>query len=259
MSDSVPMVEPLAHSARDGALEQSYRDHAGNVLRDATLFARAAAALSPKWYGPFVAAVERAAAYHDLGKLDELFQEVLRHNRKNKHGFNHVEAGTAHLLHLKQFEAAFTAYAHHLGLPSFPREKAKFANGQNLVFRDTGELEGLEQTAWQRTDEHLESYLQQHHRLFVPVSPVTNPHFSGLVRRLALSCLVDADHSDTARHYRNERDVPAPDLRAAERLARLDECVAGLSAKNSPANAREQQRLKLRRDVYRACREREIK
>ena len=26
----------------------------------------------------------------------ELFQEVLRHNRKNKHGFNHVEAGTVH-------------------------------------------------------------------------------------------------------------------------------------------------------------------
>jgi len=259
VSEYVGTLEPLAHSARDGAPEQSYRDHAGNVLRDATGFARAAAALSPKWSGSFVIAVERAAAYHDLGKLDELFQEVLRHNRKNKHGFNHVEAGTAHLLHLKQFEAAFTAYAHHIGLPSFPKEKAKFANGQNLVFRDTGELDGLRQAAWQRTDEYLENYLHQHHKLFAPVSLVANPHFSGLVRRLALSCLVDADHSDTARHYRNEREVSAPDLRAAERLARLDEYVAGLSAKNPPANDREQQRHKLRRDVYRGCREREVK
>lgn len=259
MSESATTLELLAHSARDGAPEQSYRDHAGNVFRDATLFARAAAALSPKWRGSFVAAVERAAAYHDLGKLDELFQEVLRYNRKNKHGFNHVEAGTAHLLRLKQFEAAFTAYAHHIGLPSFPKEKAKFANGQNLVFRDTGDLEGFGQAAWQRTDEHLESYLHQHHNLFAPVSPAPNPHFTGLVRRLALSCLVDADHSDTARHYRNEREVPSPDLRAAERLARLDEYVAGLSAKKPPANGREQQRLKLRRDVYRTCRERAVK
>lgn len=251
-------MEPLAHSARDGATEQSYRDHVGNVFRDATGFARAAAVLSSKWCGSFVAAVERAAAYHDLGKLDELFQEVLRHNRKNKHGFNHVEAGTAHLLRLKQFEAAFTAYAHHIGLPSFPKEKAKYANGQNLVFRDTGELNGLGQPAWQRTDDHLESYLGQHHKLLAPVAPVANPHFHGLVRRLALSCLVDADHSDTARHYRREREVPAPGLRAAERLAALDEYVAGLSAKNPPANDREKQRLKLRQDVYRACREREI-
>lgn len=259
MSEPATTLEPLAHSAHDGAPEQSYREHVGNVLRNAKALADAAAAFSPKWFGSFVAAVERAAAYHDLGKLDELFQEVLRHNRKNKHGFNHVEAGTAHLLSLKQFEAAFTAYAHHIGLPSFPKEKAKFANGQNLVFRDPGELKGLEQAAWQRTDEHLKSYLHQHHKLFARASPVANPHFSGMVRRLALSCLVDADHSDTARHYRNEREVPAPALRAAERLGRLDEYVTGLPAKNPPASDREQQRARLRQDVYRACREREVK
>jgi CRISPR-associated endonuclease/helicase Cas3 len=249
VSESAANSEPLAHSARDGSPEQTYREHAGDVLRDAVRFASEATSLSPKWQGPFVAAVERAAAYHDLGKLDDLFQEVLRHNRKNKYGFNHVEAGTAHLLRLKQFEAAFTAYAHHIGLPSFPKEKAKLANGQNLVFRDITDLEGLRQAAWQRTDEHLEIYLNQHHNLFAPVAPVANSHFSGLVRRLALSCLVDADHSDTARHYRNEREVPTPDLRAEERLASLDEYVAGLSAKNPPANVREHQRLKLRQDA----------
>lgn len=251
--------EPLAHSARDGAPEQTYREHAGNVLRDAVQFARQAAVWSPKWREPFVGAVERAAAYHDLGKLDELFQEVLRHNHKNKHGFNHVEAGTAYLLRLKQFEAAFTAYAHHIGLPSFPKEKAKLANGNNLVCRDTGELKGLSQASWQRTEEYLESYLLEQHKLFIPVPPVANLHFSGLVRRLALSCLVDADHGDTARHYRNESEVFSPGLRATERLARLDEYVAGLSAKNPPTNEREQQRVKLRQEVYHACREREVR
>ena len=253
------MTASLAHSARDGAPEQTYREHVGNVLREAVRFARETAVLSPKWGGSFVAAVERAAAYHDLGKLDELFQEVLRYNRQNKHGLNHVEAGTAHLLRMKQFEGAFTAYAHHIGLPSFPREKAKLANGQNLVFRDTGDLKGLKQAAWQRTDECLEGYLREHHTLFDPVAPVANQHFTGLVRRLALSCLVDADHSDTARHYRNEHAVLAPQLRAAERLARLDQHVADLAANAQPSNERERQRLKLRQDVYRACREREIK
>lgn len=259
MSESATTHEPLAHSAHDGAPQQTYREHVGNVLRDAKRFACEAGAFSPKWRVPFMAAVELSAAYHDLGKLDGLFQEVLRHNRKNKHGVNHVEAGTAQLLRLKQFEAAFVAYAHHIGLPSFPKEKAKFANGQNLMFRDTGDLEGLSQTAWQRTDEHLENYLRQHHELFTPALPVTNQHFTGLVRRLALSCLVDADHGDTAQHYRNEREVPSPELRASERLARLDQYVASLAAMNPPLNERERQRLKLRQDVYRACREREIK
>ena len=110
-----------------------------------------------KWRKPFLAAVERAAAYHDLGKLDKLFQDILRDNRKNKLGYNHVEAGTAHLLQLKQFEAAFTAYAHHIGLPSFPGEKAKIANNLNLAFRDTRDLVGLGETSWQWTEGHLDA------------------------------------------------------------------------------------------------------
>ena len=249
-------AEPLAHSARDGAPEQTYREHVGNVCRYSAMFAEDAAAFSPKWQTPLVETVTMAAAYHDLGKLDDLFQEVLRHNRKNKHGFNHVEAGTAHLLRLKQFEAAFIAYAHHIGLPSFPEEKAKAANKLNLAFRDDGELVGMDNTAWQRTDENLESYLNQHHLLFPQVSAIANTSLSGLVRRLALSCLVDADHSDTARHYLKERELRGLPLRAAERSIRLDEYVAGLIPPESPATERERLRLNIRQQVYRVCRNR---
>lgn len=258
MTGSPAKPEPLAHSARDGAPEQTYRDHVGNVRRYSALFAGDAAAFSPKWKQPFMAAVERAAAYHDLGKLDELFQEVLRHNRKNKHGFNHVEAGTTLLLRLKQFEAAFVAYAHHIGLPSFPKEKAKAANKLNLAFRDDGELVGLSKTAWQQTDENLEAYLALHHELFPVVTGVPNAAFPGLVRRLALSCLVDADHSDTAQHYQQERELRGLPLRADERLAALDCYVASLAPKEPPATERECQRLRIRQEVYRACRERSL-
>lgn len=256
MSAPGPEVEPLAHSARDGAPEQTYREHVANVGCYAALFGSDAAVFSPKWRETLLSVIERAAAYHDLGKLDALFQEVLRHNRKNKNGFNHVEAGTAHLLLLKQFEAAFLTYAHHIGLPSFPKEKAKAANELNLAFRDDGELVGLGKRAWEWTDENLASYLKVHHQLFPAVAGVANKPLPGLVRRIALSCLVDADHSDTAQHYRRERELRGAPLQASERLARLDRYVADLAPKAPPPTGRERQRLRIRQEVYRSCRER---
>jgi len=250
--------EPLAHSARNGAPQQTYREHVSNVCRYSALFARAAAGFSAKWQVPFLAAIERAAAYHDLGKLDELFQDILRCNRKNKHGYNHVEAGTTHLLRIKQFEAAFTAYAHHLGLPCFPKEKAKNANNLNLAFRDTDDLVGLSKSAWQWTDEHLDAYLSQHHQLFSAVGAVQNTSFPSLVRRLALSCLVDADHSDTARHYRQEREFRGVPLRAGERLTRLDRYVVGLVPTKPPSSEQERLRLRIREQLYHVCRNRSL-
>lgn len=245
--------EPLAHSARDGASEQSYREHVGNVLRGVKGFAEGAARFSPRHRQAFLAVVESAAAYHDLGKLDEVFQDVLRHNRRKSRGFNHADAGSAFLLRQKAGEAAAITFAHHIGLPNYKHQI------NNDKFRSYGEIEGVQLRQHERTDEQLSHYLDEHHHLLSAVEVKPRKLGSGLLRRLALSCLVDADHSDTARHYRNEREVRAPDLRAAERLARLDQYVAGLSAKNSPVNDREQQRLKLRQDVYRACREREVK
>jgi CRISPR-associated endonuclease/helicase Cas3 len=252
------MTEPLAHSARDGAPAQTYREHVGKVRRYSALFAGDAAAFSPKWRESLLAVVERAATYHDLGKLDELFQDILRDNRKNRSGYNHVEAGTAHLLRSKQFESAFIVYAHHLGLPSFPEEKAKFANNLNLAFRDTDDLAGCNKTAWQWTDDHLDNYLCKHEDMFAAISTVPNMPFTGLVRRLALSCLVDADHSDTAQHYRNERELNGLPLRSTERLAHLDQYVAALAPHTPPATEGGRLRLKVRQQLYNACRDRKL-
>jgi CRISPR-associated endonuclease/helicase Cas3 len=245
--------EPLAHSAHDGAPEQTYREHVGNVWRDAVLFAGEAAAFSPKWREAFLAVVDSASSYHDLGKLDEVFQDILRHNRRTNRGFKHWDAGSAHLFRQKAGEAGAIAFAHHIGLPNYKHQI------NNDKFRDYSEIEGVQLKQNERTDEQLASYLAQHHSLLSAVAVKPRKLDAGLLRRLALSCLVDADHSDTARHYRNEPEVPSPALRAAERLARLDEYVAGLGAKNPPPNERERQRAKLRQEVYHACREREIR
>jgi CRISPR-associated endonuclease/helicase Cas3 len=70
---------------------------------------------------------------------------------------------------------------------------------------------------------------------------------------------VDADHSDTARHYGNERPVEPPSLSAAGRLAALDCYVAGLAADAKPETERERARQELREQVYRSCREQPVK
>ena len=48
--------------------------------------------------------------------------------------------------------------------------------------------------------------------------------------RLLLSCLADADHTDTAIHYRNFHEEKIPLLQAEKRLAALDRYVAGLAS-----------------------------
>lgn len=254
------MSEPLAHSARDGVPEQTYRDHVGNVVSLAMRFAREAVPNTAMWRDDFLAVLEMAAHYHDLGKLDAVFQDVLAHNRQTNRGLLHWDAAAAHLFPLCT-EAAVAAYSHHKGLPSFPKEQAKRANGRDLRLREIdNDVAG--EPLWQRSDNRLSEYLTDHHTIFPPLekkAPGFGRDKGGLRRRLLLSCLVDADHSDTARHYRNEREVPSPELRASGRLARLDEYVASLAAKSPPLNDRERQRLKLRQDVYRACREREVK
>lgn len=253
MTGSSNKPEPLAHSAHDGAPEQTYREHVGNVWRDAVGFASEAAAFSPKWREAFLAVIDAASAYHDLGKLDEVFQDVLSHNRRTNRGFKHWDAGSAHLMGQKAGEAAAIAFAHHIGLPNYKHQI------NNDKFRDYSAIENVELKQNERTNEQLASYLAAHHVFLSAVAVKPRKLETGLLRRLSLSCLVDADHGDTARHYRNEREVAAPDLRAEERLARLDEYVAGLAAKCPPANERERQGVTLRQDVYRACREREVR
>lgn len=251
-------IEPLAHSAHDGAPTQTYRDHVAEVCRLAIRFAEDAATFSSRHREGFLSAIQAAAIYHDLGKLDETFQEILRHNRKNKEGFNHCDAGTAHLLKCRFMEAALLSYSHHIGLPSFPQQRAKNVNGQNLALRDTGPFGLKETTAWEWTDTQLAGYLEHHHAIFPQLQLAKSGPLPNVARRLALSCLVDGDHSDTAQHYGNEKLFAGPPLKATERLAALDNYVEKLRPAKEPTDKREFERLQLRRDIYRICRERTL-
>lgn len=239
------MSEYLARSPKPekGIPAQTYKQHVSEVRRMATDFAEKVAAYSA--YGPLLRdAVGYAAAYHDLGKLDTGNQHVLK-TGKGHLPVKHWDAGAAHLMsqpkYLANMIAALFVYSHHEGLPSIAKEIDKAA-GKFRVF-----------TAKENTDAWLSQYLSEH-TTEVGESGVSKLDWKGkaatpFFMRMALSCLVDADHTDSARHCGNVVPEGEVLLEPEARLAVLDRYVA-----NIPAEEGKETRNALRRQVYAACR-----
>lgn len=237
----------LAHSARPklGIPAQGYPEHVSAVVAEACANARRAVAF---WRGDGTflrELIENAALVHDLGKLDTDNQKILGSTGKSGLPWAHEDAGTKHLLDLHQIEAALLVASHHAGLPDVPAEENK---GDNYGRKDKLGL-------WERTGSYLSQYLRDQQRS-LPQSVLPRPagmgrfQWSSLARRIALSCLVDSDHGDTARHYRNESEATPPPTRWAERLNALDRYVTTL-----PRDRVDPERAKVRELVYRACRD----
>lgn len=232
----------LAHSAQPqkGIQEQTYQEHILGV------FKRAQSNVEEMMkYGQrslknnYRNIVLWSACFHDLGKLDEENQEVLCGKKKATHlPINHVDAGVAYLKEReKRIESAFLVLSHHHGLPSLPAEKER-----PYPFRDADSK--------QKTDGSLNKYCFLHQNE-VNLDLDYSKHIylpDGLSRRLVLSCLVDADHSDTA-HY----ERPMYKTRWEERLKRLDDYVRHAYEKNEKSKRNE-----LRNNTYFACRNNSI-
>jgi len=192
--------------------------------------------------------VQQAALWHDLGKLDEANQAILRGDERAKSlRPNHVDAGAAHAIAHENALAPFVAYliqAHHIGYTNFEEEKKK----EESVFRDTDIKE--------QVDKALADYLAIHHSLIntelTKAIQLNNAEVKGnrqILLRLALSCLADADHTDTAVHYQSQSEPPPYlALKPAQRLKKLDDYV-----KNLPKD--DDDRSKLRAKMYMACRD----
>jgi CRISPR-associated endonuclease/helicase Cas3 len=239
-------MEPLAHSARrmQGIPAQGYTAHVLGVLERARdNAARAAQYMPESKRALFVDVVSAAAVLHDLGKLDEENQKVLRSSSKETLPIKHSDAGVALLRRPEngRDEEAVLVHGHHGGLCSILDEANN--GGGFLRVPDVAE----------HVDKNLEQYVADHIKAVggtLPLARAGNTGWSGLTRRMAMSCLVDADYGDTAEHYGNEKWV-APSLpRWAERLVALDAYVASLGQAN-----RKEGRAELRRLTYEACRE----
>ena len=222
---------PLAHSPPPGREEgDPYARHVKDVRRGAHERAEAMLRYATAPMGDLLETIDAAATFHDLGKLDPDIQAALRNGRGNKLRWDHIDAGVAQLSTEKDWMAAWLVRAHHApGLSEkqehFNRDKLGWRlRGRRRVGGDSQRHE--EQIA--RTDAHLRDYLELHEavigrRVLQPRRPI-----HGLAMRLALSCLVDADHSDTAFFDTGRLTPEAPEPRWTERLDALCCYVHGL-------------------------------
>ncbi len=237
--------EPLAHSASEkNVTPQTYAEHIHGVAEDAQRFGEEVASFIPDETkrSRFVNSVLAAALYHDLGKLCVENQQVLRTNTNDKLPINHVDAGTAHLIQQNNICAALLVYSHHRGLPSLGEEADK---GDVYCLRDP--------EVHDKTDSELGAYLAEHHGCICCETPAMHERptdFSPLWNRMALSCLVDADHSDTARHYGDAGHLAPKPTQWQVRLKQLNKYVTLLEKKDSASD-----RTRIRTAIYKACRD----
>lgn len=232
-------MDYLAHSAGEHSKEQSYCDHVEHVTEKAVRAAEEVTRYMSAKQNGLSTTVKLAAQRHDLGKLSPDNQAALHNKEHHAHlPVNHVDAGTASLLQLSPF-SALAIYSHHRGLPDLPAEALR----QESAFRDPDPMLRARIDGEIATLLSLHDSLTDRHEPPAVEAPTSDP---AIFCRMALSCLADADHSDTASL---ELDTPpepnCPPLRPKDRLAALDRYVDGLASDSL--------RSKLRSEMYRAC------
>lgn len=232
----------LAHSAQGCVPEQMYREHilavnrdAKKHIADATRFFSGACEEKEA----LLKSVGESSFYHDLGKVDPKNQDVLKESgSREKLPLNHCDAGAAFLWSRKAFNASVLTYCHHFGLFSMSEEQKK--SDGNMAFRDVKIAADV--------DACIEGYVAGHLAEAGSCEPAADRFpLNGLSLRIALSCLVNADHHDTAFHYGQEPDVESRPVRWEDRQKALNRYVGEL--KQGRRNARND----LRNEIYLAC------
>lgn len=235
------MRTPLAHSARKNYPPQTYEAHVRGVCERAGKYAAEAECYLVKANGILSTIVRDSALLHDLGKLEERNQSVLcEQSRRRRHlPVDHTDAGSAALQKMGSGCAAMLVYSHHQGLPDLSTEFA--ARGCSIFRNGNAEVRA-------ETDAALPALLRQHEALFPRKPNKEVQAYDGdpaVFLRMALSCLADADHGDTAAAF-GQTEKAMPELRPQERLAALDHYVSKFGETD--------ERSSLRRELYQSCR-----
>ena len=240
-------MEWLARSAdpERGQAAQSYARHICGVRAYAERSVLPLVPLlPPAMLDGLRAALFPAAEFHDLGKLDDEDQAVLQGKRKSKTlPIIHSDAGVVELLHQQRVQAALLVASHHVGLPSLVAEMNRgedFFRVEDPSRRMRGPLEVL-------FTRHCEA-LSGHSEETAESRPEGSPDNQTVFLRMAFSCLVDADHTDSSAPNRPLGEIGherKPPLLPERRLAALDDYVSRFEQKS--------ERDVLRGDIYAAC------
>jgi len=238
--------ELLAHSAQGGRPSQTYAAHVAGkrgVTWRAWRNAEKAKSYSRAFGGKLLRTVRLGGEFHDLGKVDPYNQQVLKKaNSREPLPVKHWDAGAAALFHhapILDAAAAIAVYSHHKGLPNWEDERKR----NKLAYREEEVSQGRTEKTCSFNDARIQKFIARHKEAVgnMPLPPLpdgnTTDHLPPLFHRLALSCLVDADHTDTAVHRTGKE---APDgllLRATERLTAL-EAYVGRLAKGKTSDSR---------------------
>jgi CRISPR-associated endonuclease/helicase Cas3 len=232
-------MTPLAHSARGNIPAQTYREHISGVIEKVKKnLAAMVPYLAEERLERYKEILYPAAEAHDLGKLALENQDVLSGKERAKRlPIEHRDAGVKYLLKDKlECPKATLVYSHHRpGLPDMPDEKSA-----DDPFRFP--------TAMDDTEQHLSDYLRIHAKeMHSPLKAADKKavRLSALEYRMLLSCLVDADYSDTA-----GESLTGAQPRWEERIQQLDRYIQDLQNRTDQND----ERNRLRTLLYQTCR-----
>ena len=195
----------LAHLTEDGRTQTTLEHLKGT----ASLCSAFAAAFDAEAQG------QLAGMAHDIGKYSAAFQRRLHGGPK----VDHASAGAFECLKARQLPAAFVISGHHGGLPD--------GGGR-------GDAAGAG-TFWGRINRASQGKLEDYHAWQREFSlPHANiPAFAGkkldgmFFTRMLLSCLVDADYTDTGAFMGGSSYPPASSSSMEELWRRLETYVSG--------------------------------
>ncbi len=211
----------VAHSAPNDESKPEphyYVDHVCEVQRIGLMYARAMlffTKFSASDVLVYMTSLGNALGVHDIGKLESGNQTVLRGEQTGKLPYDHVDGGVAVARTMGDTLAAWLIRAHHApGLASSKDERKlkRRLRDENLLrgmrYRRDGGGCSREAIAEhlqliRQTDALVDELVAAHEassgqRLH---THATQPPADALTTRLLLSCLVDADHGDTATYY----------------------------------------------------------
>ena len=189
--------------------------------------------------------LQLALRIHDIGKLEPGNQDVLSGHKNGKLPYDHVDGGVAVAISKGDKLAAWLVRAHHApGLASVSDERTLLKRLlPSTILRGKRYREAVPERddiaqykeLIEKTDAIVSQIISDHetccnHHLD---SNQTDVPDDALTTRLLLSCLVDADHSDTASYYTEPHQKYSWRPRWGERLKKLEEYISALDGSDA--------------------------